>query len=256
MDDPERPPFRRIILDHIDMILYKVDQYHWPLLTGLRVPHKLPAGKPRKPPMAGVLLNQLEWYASVLFTREVEQYGHYRRDPRYSMWLSKLGDRIVTRVLNAVEEIDKADENASLQYHGLSREDAETGVRKICSDLAKKYVWEASDEFLKLKAQAEAAASQTTVPPAITPTDPSVPFKSAQSSERRALLTAYRDEFPDVKIQDICWAAYQTYREWKRWISGKAKGGLKPDRTFRRILTCGKPPEEIRRQPRPTKYNQ
>lgn len=67
MDDPERPPFRRIILDHIDMILYKVDQQHWANLASFRIPNKMPVGEPRKPPMPGVLLNQLEWFASVLF---------------------------------------------------------------------------------------------------------------------------------------------------------------------------------------------
>jgi hypothetical protein len=57
-----------------------------------------------------------------------------------------------------------------------------------------------------------------------------------------------------VKIQDICWAADQTYREWRRWFNGKAKDGLKPDRSFKHVLTSGKTPEEIKGKPRPTKY--
>jgi hypothetical protein len=60
--------------------------------------------------------------------------------------------------------------------------------------------------------------------------------------------------FPDVKIADIIWAAKQTRREWTRWITGQAKDALKPDRSFRHVLTSGKNPEQIMGKPRPTKY--
>jgi hypothetical protein len=73
-------------------------------------------------------------------------------------------------------------------------------------------------------------------------------------SEREALRDSYRAAFPDVKIADIIWAAKQTRREWTRWITGEAKDGLKPDRSFRHVLTSGKSPEQIMRKPRPTKY--
>jgi hypothetical protein len=77
---------------------------------------------------------------------------------------------------------------------------------------------------------------------------------SDQPTARKKLVAAYRAEFPSVKIQDICWAADQTYREWRRWFNGKAKDGLKPDRSFKHVLTSGKTPEEIKGKPRPTKY--
>jgi hypothetical protein len=71
---------------------------------------------------------------------------------------------------------------------------------------------------------------------------------------RQALRDAYRAAFPDVKIADIIWAAKQTRREWTRWIAGEVKDGLKPDRSFRHVLTSGKKPEQIMGKPRPTKY--
>jgi hypothetical protein len=74
------------------------------------------------------------------------------------------------------------------------------------------------------------------------------------SNSRKALRDAYRDAFPDVKIADIIWAAKQTRREWTRWITGQTKDGLKPDRTFKHVLTSGKSPEQIMGKPRPTKY--
>jgi hypothetical protein len=77
----------------------------------------------------------------------------------------------------------------------------------------------------------------------------------SQPENRKALAAAYRAAFPDVKIADIIWAAKQTRREWTRWTTGKAKDGLKPDRSFRHVLTSGKKPEEIRGMTRPTKYD-
>jgi hypothetical protein len=50
---------------------------------------------------------------------------------------------------------------------------------------------------------------------------------------------------------DMCWAAKQRYREWKRWIGGELQSGSKPDRTFRAILNGKKRPEEYRTDPRP-----
>jgi len=73
-------------------------------------------------------------------------------------------------------------------------------------------------------------------------------------NSRKALRDAYRAAFPDVKIADIIWAAKQTRREWTRWINGQAKDGLRPDRSFRHVLTSGKTPEQIMGKPRPTKY--
>lgn len=78
--------------------------------------------------------------------------------------------------------------------------------------------------------------------------------QTADPSNRMALRDAYRAAFPDVKIADIIWAAKQTRREWTRWITGKAKDGLKPDRSFKHVLTSGKNPEQIMGKPRPTKY--
>ncbi|HEY3836216.1 MAG TPA: hypothetical protein VGL72_06575 [Bryobacteraceae bacterium] len=83
----------------------------------------------------------------------------------------------------------------------------------------------------------------------------SVPAERPNLGDRLALKNSYRAAFPDVKLADIFWAAGQTRREWKRWINGESKDGLKPDRCFRKVLTSGKKPEEIVGKPRPTKYN-
>jgi hypothetical protein len=197
--------------------------------------------------MPSQLLNRLQWYASVLFTREVEQYGAVRNDARYPAWLSRLADRIVARVVDAVDQIDKGNNKASLQYHGLSRDETVAGLREILSALVNKYVWEQSPEFIKMKAQM--AESQT----AQTPPAPQVDEVPAQI-DRKALRDSYLAAFPDAKFRDICWAAQQHYREWRRWLNGEIKDGLKPDRAFRRVLTSGKSPQQLVRKPRPPKW--
>lgn len=73
-------------------------------------------------------------------------------------------------------------------------------------------------------------------------------------ADPKALRDSYLTAFPDAKIRDICWAAQQHYREWRRWLKGEIKGGLKPDRAFRRVLTSGKSPESLVKKPRPPKW--
>ncbi|MGA2897307.1 MAG: hypothetical protein ABSE27_06895 [Acidobacteriaceae bacterium] len=66
------------------------------------------------------------------------------------------------------------------------------------------------------------------------------------------LFLAYKIEHPEVVRLDICWAAKQHYRDWKRWIKGEFKAGSTPDLAFRKVLKSGKLPSELRKEPRKT----
>lgn len=66
--------------------------------------------------------------------------------------------------------------------------------------------------------------------------------------DRKKLRDEYLAKF-DVKILDICWAAGQHYREWKRWLKRELKDGSTPDLAFRRLLISGKRPEEYASTP-------
>jgi hypothetical protein len=59
------------------------------------------------------------------------------------------------------------------------------------------------------------------------------------SSERLALRDSYLANFTGekIKIIDMCWAAGQHKREWKRWLKGEVKDGGTVDLAFRRLLT-------------------
>jgi hypothetical protein len=72
---------------------------------------------------------------------------------------------------------------------------------------------------------------------------------------RKALHDSYLSRFPGkIYILDICWAARQRHREWRRWLNGKLKDGCKPDKDFRAILESNKRPEEHRKEPRPKEW--
>ena len=91
----------------------------------------------------------------------------------------------------------------------------------------------------RLKAAKEAAAADLAKP---------------GTGDRKQLRDTYRAKIPGVKLLDICWAAQQHYREWKRWIAGELKDGSKPDLAFRQVLTSQKRPQELYKKPRPKKW--
>jgi hypothetical protein len=72
--------------------------------------------------------------------------------------------------------------------------------------------------------------------------------------DRTVLRDRYLGSFPEkIKILDICWAANEHYREWKRWLQkdSPTKNGSKSDLAFRQILNSGKRPIEYRPIERP-----
>jgi hypothetical protein len=193
------------------------------------------------PKLRARLLNRLQVYAGELFKLEADQYSEFKNDPRYPAWLSRLADRVIARIFKTIEILERANEPATLAYHELTDDDIRAGLRQLLWEIANHYNWKDSGPY----AQVEIAKREPV--PKVEP--------APKPLERKTLVDSYRTAFPDVKIADICWAAGQTRREWKRWIKGEAKDGLKPDRAFRHVLASGKRPEEIVGKPRPTKYN-
>jgi hypothetical protein len=244
MSEPDRPPLNPIIFELIDRTLHKIDTDHWQSLAAMQVGPQF--GVPetlRAPKSPALLLNALQVYAGALFKAEADNYEELRKDGTYPAWLSRLAHRIVIRVLSVVGDIDRANVPASLKYHGLPDSAIRDNLEQLLRGLENHYAWRDSGPQIH------------TALPAFEQPSKSKSLADPKLTERETLRDSYRAAFPDVKIADIYWAAEQTYREWKRWIKGEAKNGSKPDRAFRHVLTSGKKPEEIRRQPRPTKYN-
>jgi hypothetical protein len=75
--------------------------------------------------------------------------------------------------------------------------------------------------------------------------------------ERNKLAEEYFAGFPEkIMVLDLCWAADEHYREWKRWLQNNSpiKNGSKPDLAFRAILKSGKRPIEYRHEERPSNW--
>lgn len=84
----------------------------------------------------------------------------------------------------------------------------------------------------------------------------SVVQEKAKRADRKKLRDVYFTHFQSepIKILDVCWAAGQHYREWKRWLNYELKDGSTPDLAFRKILTSFKKPRDFNKKPRPAKW--
>jgi hypothetical protein len=249
MSDLDKPPLHPPAYDLIKLALRRVELMFTPRLRGMQtsvivnIPGQLP---PELIP--DILRGLLRQYASVLFKTEADQYP---LDAQLEHWLSKLAGRATDRVMETIERIETG-AAGTLEYHGITKDEMCQTVSEFLQEAAQSYLWQRTQSQDQTATPAPLGEAAPEAPPTPEVQEIDNPM---QSNERLALRDSYRASFPDVKIQDICWAAEQTYREWRRWINGEAKDGLKPDRAFRHVLTSNKKPEEIRRQPRPTKYN-
>lgn len=253
MSFPERPPLAPHTCEKIDLELHKFDGIYWPDITAMRVKNYYPFDEPVPPQQPEHLLSVIKEYAGRLFKLEADYYEPFRADPRYGAWLSSLSKRIIGRVLMALDKLENGNPFGTiLGFHGLTKPHVEKCVVLALSEYRRQYEQGTSES--QRGALLLSSAAKDVYAPAQGATI-EAPAKDVVKAKRKSLLDSYRENFPDVKLADIIWAAKQTRREWTRWTGGEAKDGLKADRSFRHVLTSGKAPEQIMGKPRPTKYN-
>jgi hypothetical protein len=188
------------------MLLHKVDEQHWPLLTAMRVKNFHPLDTPVPPQTPEHLRNQIHWYASDLFKTEADQYEQFRSDVRYGAWLSNLADRTRTRVMKALEKLESSDPLAKmigvtgsrgliLGYHGLTTQGVEEELRIMLLELRGQYERGTSPQ------PASPKIKPASPPPAATPQQPQ-PIKaekprrmptSVHSPSAAAKMTKFMD---------------------------------------------------------------
>jgi hypothetical protein len=247
MSDSDKPPLDPRVYEQIEMVMFQVDQRHWPFIAAMRVPRSIPLDEPVPPQLPHHFLNQVQWYASMLLKAEADQYEQFRNDKQYPEWLAKLTERILDRVLRTVDRIEQGKLDETLLYHGVTKLQIIFAVRGILRELTNPY----TGGIAHLPTPVEMTEIER---PAVQESPAPEVIDTAQPSDRKALRDSYLAAFPDAKFRDICWAAQQHYREWRRWLNGEIKDGLKPDRAFRRVLISGKSPQELVRKPRPPKW--
>lgn len=119
MSDPERPPLLPIAFEQLELILRQVDAIFEAQLRSLqRAEISSIAGLRSSPKLPEHVRGVLRAYASVLFTREADQYPI---SVELDRWLSELAACVTDRVMETVERVESVG-GASLAYHGLTRE--------------------------------------------------------------------------------------------------------------------------------------
>jgi hypothetical protein len=241
---PEQPPLDPRTREGIDLRWHHLDRTHWPNLTAMRIKNYYLPDVPVPPQAPQRLLSLIQWYASMLFGTEADQYDQLRSDVRYGSWLAHLANRVWSHVLAALQRLENGDSDATIiAHHGLTLPKIEQAVRSALLEIRRQY-------------EQGTAPSQHSI--AAPPPPPEVQRQMEQAmptprlvEARRALWDAYRRTFPNVYIIDVCWAADQHRREWDRWLNGVKRDGSKPDRLFRSVLTSGKDARTLRQDERP-----
>lgn len=130
-------------------------------------------------------------------------------------------------------------------------------IHRVCeasADYCSVLEGEAIEAEFQARTKPFVPTSPASIPNVVKPNAPETSLQT-ESPKPRDLWNAYSTQFAEkVVILDVCWAARQRYREWKRWLAGELKAGSKPDRAFRAILNSSKRPEEYRQEVRPAKW--
>jgi hypothetical protein len=135
MDSPDRPKLPSAIYKAIESSQIKVDEYFWKRLLKFQVSaaaaNVVRLGYPDLAPMPPVpkkpdaLRTVIASYTRNLFAAEALRYS---RDERLGFYLTKLGERIVGRVMDTLAALENAGQfkHASLDYHGLTPDQLRT----------------------------------------------------------------------------------------------------------------------------------
>ena len=135
------------------------------------------------PKLRIILLSRLEVYAGDLFKLEADNYSEYKSKAEYPAWLSRLMDRVIARVFNTIQILERAKEPATLAYHGVTDDEVRADLRLFLLEVANTYIWDRpSPQVLTEAAQPAAQAS-------VQPTAP-VPYPEPLAQQLREL----RDE--------------------------------------------------------------
>jgi DNA-binding transcriptional regulator YiaG len=136
----EQPPLHPHTKEAVDQLLHRVDQTHWPLIAKMRVPKYIPLDVPVPPSTPQHLLSQIQWYASMLFKTEADQFAQFRSDQHYPYWLSRLVERVESRVRVALNRLEEADPKTLIMgYHGLGQPEIDKGLQEILFEIAESY---------------------------------------------------------------------------------------------------------------------
>jgi hypothetical protein len=141
MNDPERPPLDGHTFEKIKDAIHKVNQQHWPTLIEMQIPNYHQLNTPVPPQRPLYFRDTIVAYALDLFEREADFYTPFRTDFRYPPWLSRLKDRVIKQVLDALDKIEQGNPTASLWFHGVPQPEIVEAVRLR--------LWHATNQYIQ-----------------------------------------------------------------------------------------------------------
>lgn len=136
MDDLDRPDIGPHVFEQIEVEMHDQDKRYWPQLLAMQMPTPvmelaftvLAQPSPRAPQLPSRLSVILHSYAQSLFYVEASKYPPV--DSRLRHWLTKLAERIESRIMRSVREIEAKAIMTSLAYHGVS----ESQMRQVIAE--------------------------------------------------------------------------------------------------------------------------
>lgn len=249
IDPDKRPPLSVTVQEQIESEQKALHDKYWPQILELTVPVNFftgVSGNRSSPPIRQQrkLFRILESYATTLFDTEARHYPLHHNN--MEQWLLALGQETFNIIIARLSFSD-------LNYHAS---DAEIKVTIMEAIRVRTNAYLSSvlgPVPLEPLAESGAQKVQEIVPTAKkeATTKAQKLMPEATKENRKALRDAYLSRFPEAFIVDICWAAKQHQREWRRWIRGEAKDGSRPDRCFRAVLSSKKRPGDYRTEARP-----
>jgi len=250
MEEQERPDFPASFWAQIEAAQIGVDQHFWERLLAFRAPRRhtitleefnareyaVKAPEPKRPEALRMAIGE---YALNLFAAEGQLYPD---DPRLRSWYDKLAERIVSRILGVIADVESLALPGRLAYHGL----AEADMRKAARDEVNK----------QISARLDPPKSSTPLPPEVEAQVNSPAARrrdgvadSSLVEHRRKLLAEYKlatGNPADLRIYTASNSGI--YKpEFYQWKNGKLPEGSKITKRFEAFLKSKRRP--VRRNP-------
>ncbi|MFI5116228.1 MAG: hypothetical protein ACHP8B_05960 [Terriglobales bacterium] len=142
MDDLDRPDLGLHVFEQIEVEMHDQDTRYWRELRKLQMSVLIPRGEsydflrevpppPQRPVQLSAILHS---YAQALFYVEASKYPPL--DQRFRYWLTKLAERIETRVMKNIKGVEASGHLYSLAYHGLT----EPKMRQVIGESLQKMI--------------------------------------------------------------------------------------------------------------------
>ena len=246
MDD-DRPSLVPYVWEEIALSLHEVDKTFWEQLKELRLQQPTLPLPPKQPEHLRTILGL---YATHLFLKESDEYPV---SPKIELWLSKLADRVLARVIDAVDTLDSPpilntilgmQHKYGLTWHGLTPDEMKAAIRESLDEV----------KALTLGRYQTAIEQQTKsmgIIPAPTVCEPSPSSDSDQTisaegiiEHRRKLLEEYKTATGNPPNQRIYRASNSRIHkpEFYQWINGILPERSKVTKRFEEFLRAKRLP--------------